>query len=481
MDFNVLMNWLDDNQVKVHPRFQKAYTKDKCIGDYLPLSEEIIGEMERCVCWAVNHDAGFSRPVRETLEGLSKLWVRISKQNNGAMREMFARSVEAVWSEFCKKTKSESKETYVMKEQLINRIEAYRDGLSVLLEQSMAEDRKPILSACAEKLEHLKQQIADVTDATSQNALQHAEKVTALLVKWADVVVHAMHNAQTPAMLDEAQKEVTAWATEHVEKKKLKPCKSIDSVRFEGNDMLSNYGASRRYVEDANHFQSNLRDYKANVFAAYNVEQQDEIIRQQEEALAQLEQERKETYAKYQNGEISEAAANEIGLDLEERRIEYEQTKQDAEEERREINGILSEFKSVFATLDKLAAVIAVYKDVDPDTVVFIGQYMQFDALFDVMRGRADINAIQSLQVLERASTLVKEHMRGNLRQFRDTMRRQREEELQNRPGRQRLATQQANAQPDRRGLDFLRGAAADKQQQPKEEQKNSVGNDFEP
>ena len=425
MNFSNLVECLKRNGVDVNPSFAKAYQSGGCIEAYRETFDGMVADIGEYAVAAVNSTTGFTGTIRKSIKELSNTIVYISNQTTPTALSEVDNKRAKVRRKMANPLSKITPSDTTMCEEVIQRIQMYKKGVRVQLGRDIAAERKPILQDCLKKLDQLEAELGNVVDVTSPEALEKAKAITDTLVTWANIVAQAMHDNSTPMMLDTAIKSAKKWSEQVVSKKTSlffgKP-KEIDisSVIFDENnrdsyDELTQMAVSAVVIDQVQIFRDNLSDFEALIRRQEDTTELEAELSGVEATLNSLHAQKDALIKRLDNGEISREDAVDEAEDL---RDEIDDALDDKERIKAEIadsKESVKAHKGIFKILDNVLKVIEKYKESNPTMVEFISRYLDFNALYHVMKGDFNVEDKNVLVIMKKAEEIVQAERNNKL------------------------------------------------------------------
>lgn len=429
MEFNSLINCLQENGVSIHPNFAKAYQANGCIEAYREIFDGIVEDMARCASLAVNSTAGFNGAIRKGIKELSDLLVYVSNENTIANIAKISERRVAIKRKMLPALNKILPGESTMAEELLERIALYKSGIEYQLKRDFANDRKEILRTCIVRLGELEAALGDVVDVSSPAALKYAEEILAELKAWEVVVAQLRHNAATPEVISRLTAKAKKWSEELVMAKKtsffafLSPSRKtidIESVIFDENDVLNegplaSIGLVFPILENVEIFKHNLQDFKKHVEAGLNASEYENKIAEIKKKIADLQNEGRELASKLDNGEISHDEFVRRGTTLSDKITDLTYQLEAATEKLAGLEEEKDLYRANIETLADLLDVVNKYKETDPEAIAVIGDCIDFEKLSNVMTGSFSATDEASVELLTSAAEIVNQDRIDNL------------------------------------------------------------------
>ncbi len=387
MDIKNVAEILKSNGVAVNSNYVHAL-QDGCIKEYQTLLDNIVEKVEEFARFGVN--GGFSKDLKENIEKLTNLAVKITDQKNGKKVSKFNDELSKIEKETTKLMEKNPQSLNVV-EEVVKYIDSYTKGANTLTKMSMAESRKGILYDSIQKLGELKTILQGVADVSTTTAGDYAKKIITDLKEWSKKVSQNMHDSNTVALIDNAINSANSWTKVKVGVstglfKKSNKLTSLDGISFVKDDMYM-IASSEGYVEQINIFSDNLKEYKETVEGGkYSTESDEKDLENKRDEIKNLNAKKMDIIAQLKNGEISKVEALEICKE-----IDY-----DVSDLNRDVNELTTTirinkagkrtFERVIKKLERINKVVLTYKN-EPVMLSFLGQQFNFDSAVKVMRG----------------------------------------------------------------------------------------------
>lgn len=489
MNIDNLISALKLNGIKVHSQFARACKNTGCISAYKEVFDDLLDSLSKYVYYGSNSKQGFKH-IKDEITKITGLVVKISKQSTASDIKEITKEAENLKKNAEKEIIPLKEGEVDMKNEVIKRIDAYKDGVEVLMNVDMAEDRRPILTESLVKLEQIKSEMNNIIDSTSPEAYQYAKSIVDGLKVWADEVAKFNHNDNTNKILDKAVSDAKSWNTVNKTKSGIFGIRkkvNIDEIRFESEDfdkcdLLTQTANSKEYVTRTSNFIKNIADYERLIKARYDNEKNEQALAEYNKRVEEIEAEKTALKNKYANGEISREEVGDIAAELKDELDELNDDIYDVKEKIADNREGFKGHKYVFDTLESLLSTINHYRaTADLNMVTFIGQYIDFDALYNLMHGTASREDDNSIRALRQVEAVIEAHNRGAMNRFRDQMRaeesvrrQQKREEREARRAINRNERESRNAARNSSAADWLLGEEKNENKPQTEKEENA-------
>lgn len=427
MEFSVLCDCLKRNGFDTKPL--TAAKRAGCVQDYAKLHADLFAMIEDAAIKGIN--SGFAHGLKGKINSMISLASDISKERSTMQYKKYQPKVDKITAK-TEKILNKS-DVLTVKDELIQRIDAYIKGTRAHMAECENESRKYILQQGVSKLEELKGAVGNVSIFVGKEANELGSAIVKELLVWSSDVSTSMYDDASLGSLGDAIATAAKWGKVKNAPRKASP--DLSGIEFDENDKSDGLTAAGLVVATggrAKIFRDNLDNYKKKIEKRYSTEADERELQNKKDEKERLSAQIAEIRSRFQNGEIPKDEALDLIEPLDSDMQFIEDDIIDLNEHIVETKEQGSMYKAHLRLLDRIMRVVDKYEG-EFEKLAMVYDVIDFNALNAVMRGTADKEEINTVDLFAEIEQIITDVEREGIAAFSERTRETREKHREQR------------------------------------------------